>query len=239
MPGVNDVIDFNGRRRRRLLAHKRSLTAGDREGFGRACRLVPRIEAMVRDFDLAPWMRLTEKGFRHYELQPCLLAPMARRSLEIHVCAAAPGESDAGHDLQTIYLTHSLGEQTTHIVVKDMPSLYWTMMSKREVVQQAGSLAAIALGVLRSHAHGTGIVDERNARQASRYASMQHCGPVAAGTPRSDYIDVWSIEARDDALVICPIVESIESCNVSPLDMLRYTGAYQQISAAERALQRA
>ena len=229
------MFDPVGRLRRSKLAAKRNLTAGDREGFGRACRLLPRVEAMVQDFDLGPWFRIEEVGFRSYALKPRLLAPCASRELRFVICDAEGANEADGLDLQTITITHLVGKESTRIVVKETPGLLWTLMSAREIVGHIGNFAALALSVLRSHVKGAGIVSEVNARDASRYASL--C--FNAAEDPSQYIDVWKVEPTDSVLVITPIIEAAQSLTVSPIDMLRYSGAYHQVAAAERALKHA
>jgi hypothetical protein len=206
-------------------------------------RHLPAAEALVRSFDGAFLMRMSEPGdWRTWNLDTRSIPFLTRRSIRLHVSRTDEFARNDGDRDDVVSITGENPEGRVRIRVARIGDLLWSMMPRREVVRSAGMLAASALGALRSCVSGEGLIPMTDARESSRLASLHHHRERVSDTPDlsmlgeprhvSTFEIVWSIAAEADGFVVMPVIEMADPDEVGIVDLMRMTAGTARVDEA-------
>jgi hypothetical protein len=220
----------------------------------RAAELEPGIARMVGAFARTPLMRMSEVEFRSWRFDAGSRPFLPKDALGIRIARLKEddgmgrasngldelfGQHDHGRDC--VNVTHAVGKETAGIAVDGMPDMLWGMMSRRMLSQNAGVMAALVLGVVRSFIDGRAVVAHADALDCSRVMRLHHLMSTGRidtqtsrmiGKPRDfgEFHSVWSLRISGNRVVIRPIIADADAETFDPVSTIRMTQVEDRIA---------
>lgn len=228
--------------------------------IARAAELEPGIARMVGAFARTPLMKMRNLDFRSWGFDAAGRPFLPKDSLAIRIARLKESDgttydvnsldhffADDRDGRDCINVTHAIGKEKTGIAVDGMHDMLWGMMSRRMLSQNAGIMAALALGVVRSFIDGKAVVAHADALDCSRVMRLHHLMSTGRidtqtsrmiGQPRDfgEFHSVWSLRISGDRVVIRPIIADADAETFDPVSTIRMTQVEDRIAKQARSL---